>query len=149
MTGSGPVRKYVLSMRNRNVTIDFQIAISWYVLYSISLSAQVYVHIQSCNLFLHIKSHVPYCSVKPPHTWLCPLRRCYPHINSYVPYFSVKPPHTWEKTEFLTLVEDIYNIQHGIMKESINLNILAWNLAIVPQMTQILGVYMLPVYIIL
>ena len=72
-----------------------------------------------------------------------------PHIKSYVPYCSVKPPHTWEKTEFLTLVEDIYNIQHGIIKESINLNIWAWNLAIVPQMTQILGVYMLPVYKIL
>ena len=121
-----------------SVTIDFQIAISCYVLYSISLSAQVYVqiqsadplypphkelcpyymnsyvpycsvkpphkelfpptvvlslHIQSCNLFLHINSYVPYCSVKPPHTGLCPLRQCYPHINSYVPYCSVKPPH--------------------------------------------------------
>ena len=53
------------------------------------------LHIQSCSLFLHIKSYVPcsYCSVKPPHTGLCPLRQCYPHINSYVPYCSVKPPH--------------------------------------------------------
>jgi hypothetical protein len=33
----------------------------------------------------YIKSYVPYCSVKPPHTGLCPLRQCYPHINSYVP----------------------------------------------------------------
>jgi hypothetical protein len=54
----------------------FQIAISWYVLYSISLSAQVYIHIQSCILLLHIKSYVPYCSVKPPHTMLCPLLQC-------------------------------------------------------------------------
>ena len=61
-------------------------------------------------LNLHTHGYVPY-------------GKCYPHINSYVPYCSVKPPHTWEKTEFLTLVEDIYNIQHGIMKESINLNI--------------------------
>jgi hypothetical protein len=139
-----------------SVKIYFQIAISWCVLYSMPLSAQVYVqiqsddplypphkelcpyysvipphtglcpllqwypytnsyvpycsvqpphkelfpptvivslHIQSCNLFLHIKSYVPYCSVKPPHTGLCPLRQCYPHINSYVPYCSVKPPH--------------------------------------------------------
>jgi hypothetical protein len=30
-----------------SVTIDFQISFSWYVLYSISLSAQVYVQIQS------------------------------------------------------------------------------------------------------
>ena len=51
------------------------------------------LHIQSCNLFLHIKSYVPYCSVKPPHTGLCPLRQCYPHINSYAPFCSVKPPH--------------------------------------------------------
>ena len=68
-----------------SVTIDFQIAISWYVLYSISLSAQVYVHIQSCNLFLHIKSYVPYCSVKPPHTGLCPPTAVLSHINSYTP----------------------------------------------------------------
>ena len=66
-------------------TIDFQIAISWYVLYSISLSAQVYVHIQSCNLFLHIKSYVPYCSAKPPHTGLCPPSAVLSHINSYAP----------------------------------------------------------------
>jgi rRNA maturation protein Nop10 len=50
-----------------SVAIDFKIAISWYVLYSISLSTQVYVHIQSYNLFLHIKSYVPYYRVKPPH----------------------------------------------------------------------------------
>ena len=31
------------------------------------------LHIQNCNLFLHIKSYVPYCSVKPPHKELFPL----------------------------------------------------------------------------
>ena len=90
------------------------------VLYSISLSAQVYVQIQSddplypphksyvsdysvipphiglCPLlqcYHHINSYVHYCSVKPPHTGLFPLLQCYPHINSWVPYCSVKPPH--------------------------------------------------------
>jgi hypothetical protein len=31
------------------------------------------LHIQSCILFLHIKSYVLYCSVKPPHKGLFPL----------------------------------------------------------------------------
>ena len=78
-----------------SVAIDFQIAFSWYVLHSISLSAHVYVQIQRDDPFiLHIKSYVPYYSVIPPHTGLCPLLQCYPHINSYVPYCSVKSPHT-------------------------------------------------------
>jgi hypothetical protein len=52
-----------------SVTIDFQIAISWYVLYSISLSAQVYVQIQSDD------------SLYPPDKELCPRLQCYssPH----------------------------------------------------------------------
>ena len=62
-----------------SVTIDFQITISRCVLYSISLSAQVCVQIQSDDpfilhiknyapttvLFLHIQGYVPYCSVIP------------------------------------------------------------------------------------
>jgi hypothetical protein len=66
-----------------SVTIDFQIAISWCVLYSISLSAQIYVQIQSDDpplsstqrvmspttvLFLQIQGYVPFCSVIP--TWI-------------------------------------------------------------------------------
>ena len=77
-----------------SVSFDFQIAISWYVLYSISLSAQVYVQIQSDDSFYPAhKELCPYYSVIPPHTGLCSLRQCYSHINSYVPYCSVKPPH--------------------------------------------------------
>jgi hypothetical protein len=43
-------------------------------------------------LILHIKSYVPYYSVIPPHTGLCPLLQCYSHMNSYAPYCSAKPP---------------------------------------------------------
>ena len=80
-----------------SVTIDFQIAISWYVLYTISLSAQVYDHIQSCIFLLHIKSYVPYCSVKSPHKELFPLLQYYPctyRVVAYSPHKELCPPIT-------------------------------------------------------
>ena len=76
-----------------SVTIDFQIAISWYVLYSISLSPQVYVQIHSDDPLYPPHKELCHYSVIPPHTGSCPLLQCYPHMNSYVAYCSVKPPH--------------------------------------------------------
>ena len=78
-----------------SVTIDFQIAISWYVFYSISLSPQVYVQIQSNNpppFILHIKSYALLQCNSSTYRVMSPTAVLY-HMNSYVPYYCVKPPH--------------------------------------------------------
>ena len=62
-----------------SVTIDFQISFSWYVLYSISLSAQVYVQIQSDD------------PLYPPHKSKSPTTVVFLHTHGYVPSCSVIP----------------------------------------------------------
>jgi hypothetical protein len=52
--------------------------------------------LQSGNLFLHIKSYVPYCRVKPPHIGLCTTTVVYTCAEREILYNTYQEMAIWK-----------------------------------------------------